>query len=85
MLVDLVLAVNGQYWRTRRELPAVPDTGTVLQVLSDPELDATVTGSAWPLTGGEDRSAAAAVLVRAATTPSGVGAELRRAGWHQLL
>lgn len=84
--MELVLDVDGQYWRTRRELPAVPGTGTVLQVLDDPELDATVTGSTCPLDGAQDRSAAAAVLVRASTSPPGaVGAALRSAGWHQLL
>jgi len=86
VLVDLVLVLDDrQYWRIRRTLPAVPDTGTVLQVLGDLELDATVTGSTWPLAGDEHRSTAAAILVRTSTTTQGVSAALRRDGWHQLL
>lgn len=81
-----MLAVNGQYWRTRRELLAVPGTGTVVQVLDDPELKATVIGSTCPPAGAEERSAAAAVLVRASTSsPGAVGTALRSAGWRQLL
>lgn len=87
MLVELVLVLDGrQYWRLRRHLPAVPDPGAVLQILGELELDAAVTGSTWPLVGGQDRPAAAAVLIHASTrSQEGVDVGLRREGWHQLL
>jgi len=73
VLVDVMLAVDGHYWRTRRELPALPAARTVLRLIDDPQLDATVTGSTCPPAGGDDRTAAGAILVRGSTTPPHLG------------
>lgn len=83
VLVDLVLEVEGQYWRIRGELVALPTVGTAMQVFE--EVEATVVGStssAVTVDGG--RRAVAAVLIRA-TGLYGLDGRLRHAGWQRLL
>lgn len=84
MLVDLVLAGDGSYWRKRVELAATPPDGQALVLVSAPEVVGVVVGSAAPF--GDDGSVAS-VLLRAAPSPSphDQRAGLHRAGWRPLL
>ncbi len=87
VLVDLVLAGHGSYWRKRVELAATPPRGEQLVLLRTPDLVGVVVGSATPF---EDDGTVAAVLLRVEQTvhPS-TGPDrrdgLRRAGWRPLI
>lgn len=85
MLVDVVLVVDGQYWRRWQDLSVVPGPGTVVQVLAG--VEAQVGGCADLSARGEDGLVTVAVLLCAGTAGQrgGLGPELRRAGWHWLL
>lgn len=79
MLVDLVLAVNGSYWRKRVDLPAAPPAGGSLVLLAAPELVGVVVGTA---TSADDDDGRVSVLLRSAPAPAPT---LHRDGWRQLL
>lgn len=84
MIVDLVLAGDGTYWRKRVEMPAAPPRGVEVVLVAAPEVVGVVVGSATPF---EDDGSVASVLLRAAPAPSPAVRRdgLRRAGWSTLL
>lgn len=83
MLIDLVLAEGGSYWRKRVELPATPPRGQVVLLGAAPEVVGVVVGSATPF---EDDGTVAAVLLRAEPAARGERRTgLQRDGWRPLL
>ncbi|HEU0104271.1 MAG TPA: hypothetical protein VFR07_18320 [Mycobacteriales bacterium] len=84
MLVDLVLAGNGAYWRKRVEMSRPPPRGQSVVLLEAPVLVGVVVGSATPFDGDGN---VASVLLRAAPEgpPAALQAGLRRDGWRPLL
>lgn len=84
MLVDLILAGDGSYWRKRVEMSDTPPPGQRLVLVAAPEVVGVVVGTATPF---DDDGSVASVLLRAA--PAGSPASrrdgLRREGWLSLL
>lgn len=84
MIVDLVLAGDGSYWRKRVEMSDTPSPGQRLVLVAAPEVVGVVVGTATPF---DDDGSEASVLLRAAPTGSPAISRdgLRREGWLSLL
>jgi hypothetical protein len=84
MIVDLVLAGDGAYWRKRVEMSRPPPPGQALVLVAAPEVVGVVVGSATPF---DDDGSVASVLLRAAPAeaPADRRDGLRRDGWSCLL
>jgi len=84
VLIDLVLAGDGAYWRKRVELSATPPRGETLVLVTGPEVVGVVVGCATPVDGD---GTVASVLLRASTSLARPEPRdgLRREGWRPLL
>ena len=85
MIIDLVLAGDGAYWRKRVEMTGPPPAGEELVLVAAPEVVGVVVGSATPF--DDDEGRVASVLLRAAParSPADRSDGLRRDGWSCLL